>query len=98
MPQVPKGAWQPVPQWSVLLPHQPYWLQQVAPGSLMQVVPPCVAPQRPLVLGGGVPEGVVAELARVEELARVDDDAGRDEELERTLEVETRGVETAQLP
>jgi len=27
-PQVPKPSWQPLPQWSVVTPHQPAWEQQ----------------------------------------------------------------------
>lgn len=66
----------------------------MAPGSLIQVVPPWVEPQRPLVLTGGVPEGPLAELTGVDELAGVDDDGGA--ELTRTIEVDA--PEMAQVP
>ena len=37
---VPKRALQPVPQWSVDVPHQPYWLQQSPHFDPRHVCPP----------------------------------------------------------
>lgn len=37
--QVPKPFWHPVPQWSVVFPHQPYWEQQLPKVDFWHVKP-----------------------------------------------------------
>jgi len=46
--QVPKAELQPVEQWSVVLPHQPYWEQQLPKDEPAQVKPE-VPPHEPSV-------------------------------------------------
>jgi hypothetical protein len=46
--QVPKAELQPVEQWSVVLPHQPYWEQQLPKDEPAQVNPE-VPPHEPSV-------------------------------------------------
>jgi hypothetical protein len=36
----PKADWQPVPQYALVVPHQPYWLQQFPDGQVYPLVPP----------------------------------------------------------
>jgi hypothetical protein len=59
--QVPKAELQDAPQWSCVLPHQPYWLQQV-PKDEPEQVKPEVPPQDPSVetLPAGAADGVAA--------------------------------------
>lgn len=47
-PHTPKTFWQPVPQWSVVVPHQPAWEQQL-PNSDPPHVKPVLPPQFPFV-------------------------------------------------
>ena len=67
---VPKAELQPVEQWSVVLPHQPYWEQQlpkVEPAQVRPVVPP----QVPSVETLRVEEGAAEEVFTVEVAALV---------------------------
>lgn len=66
--QVPNDELQPVPQWSVEDPHQPYCEQQLPKGELAQVLPP-EPPQDPSVetLLPGLGEGLGLEPLSVEE-------------------------------
>ena len=59
--QVPKAELQDAPQWSCVLPHQPYWLQQF-PNDEPEQVKPEVPPQDPSVetLPTGAADGVAA--------------------------------------
>jgi len=49
VPQVPKSGWQPVPQWTEVLSHQPAEEQQFPKVDPWQVAPPLVAPHVPSV-------------------------------------------------
>jgi len=49
VPQVPKRGWQPVPQWTEVLSHQPALEQQFPKVDPWHVAPPFVAPQVPSV-------------------------------------------------
>lgn len=59
-PQVPNADWQLVPQWSVVLPHQPYWEQQLPKVEPWQVNPlvPAQVPSVETFLVVVVPVGV----------------------------------------
>jgi hypothetical protein len=79
VPQVPKALLQPVPQWSVVLPHQPYAEQQ-----LPKVLPEHVKPWAPehvpsvdfLVLPAGVGVGVALAEVGLAEVAAFTDETG----------------------
>jgi hypothetical protein len=82
--------WQPVPQWSGVLPHQPYWEQHPPCGQLPQTVPPLAAPQLPSVV-----TFAVAEAAGADEAGEL---AGTDEALELAGADEARPEEAAEHP
>lgn len=56
VPQLPKRGLHPVPQWSVVVPHHPYWLQQFPKVEPMQIWLLPWGPQEPSV--ETVPVGV----------------------------------------
>lgn len=68
--QVPKELKQPVPQKSVVAPHQPYWEQQLPKVEPAQVKP-VVPPQVPSVETLRVEEGAAEEVFTVEVAALV---------------------------
>lgn len=61
MPQRPYRGSQPSPQYSVVLPHAPYWLQQ-SPKLRPHTVPPFSGPQKPLLVINPVGVACVEEL------------------------------------
>lgn len=80
LPQVPKPVWQPVPQYSVVLPHQPAELQQLPNVEPRQVAPPFV-PQVASVLTffEAVDEGAVEVVVEERMVLELDGDVLPDE-------------------